>query len=110
MICYPNRIQVLPEKRITILGMDEDDSYICRGEVVAVGKNVKFASVGDILLFSPYAVEEVEVDDGEKLYFIIDNDLILAKYEMKKAYVSSKSVQKRVVAPLGNHRIKPKVV
>lgn len=50
-----------------------------KGEVIAVGSEVKEVKVGDIVLFDKYAGSKIKVDDVE--YLIIKEEEILAIVE-----------------------------
>jgi chaperonin GroES len=87
-------VKPLSEEKVTASGIVIPDTVDrekpMQGEVVAVGpgrlkrdgtRNPMSVKVGDVVLFTKYAPDEVEIDDEE--YLVIEEEKILAKIRKK---------------------------
>lgn len=76
-----NRIYFKPEDEQTILA-NSNPRKKERGTVLAVGKDVQEVKVGDMIIFTPWAVDVYE-EHGETYYFVSEDPVtLLAKVEM----------------------------
>lgn len=76
MNIYPigRRIYIRPEQLKTVIQTTDKNNLIERGEVIAVGPEVRFnIKVGSRLLFTSWGVDKVVID-GEDCFFLIDSD------------------------------------
>lgn len=80
-IPYYDKIEVVPLEKDTIL-LTPDQIKEERGRVTAIGRDVKFVQVGDILYFSSWGCTETQEVDGVKRYIIPEqSEFILGKEE-----------------------------
>lgn len=80
-IPYYDKIEVIPLKKDAML-LTPDQNKEERGEVVSIGRDVKFVKVGDILYFSSWGCTETQEVDGVKRYIIPEaSEFILGKEE-----------------------------
>jgi co-chaperonin GroES (HSP10) len=85
---FGRRIYIRPEQEKTLI-QSEANSKIVRGVVVSTGPEVKDVEVGDVLLFTSWGVDEVEIDK-EKHYFLIESDeFILARIPVLSGQITS---------------------
>ncbi len=77
MIPYYDKIVIKPLEEKTII-KSQDTNLLEKGEVVAVGRDVTFVKVGDIVYFESYGC--IKTADGE--YVVTENgQVILGKHE-----------------------------
>lgn len=76
-----NRVLVRVYKEKVKKGQEPSGSSVMRAYVLKVGPEVKGVKVKDQVVFAPYGVDEVIIDD-EKL-LVVTEDLILGIYEQK---------------------------
>lgn len=74
-----SKIYFEPENAKSLLVTDSKKKE--KGKVLAVGPKVTEVKVGDIIIFTPWAVDTYE-ENLEKYYFTEENELLLAKVEM----------------------------
>lgn len=69
---YGRNILVVPAKKDQVLlsDMNTDEAY---GEVIAIGKDVKEAKVGNIILFTKWGIRDTEIK-GDKAFFVKEDD------------------------------------
>jgi len=78
---HHKKIEIRPFKNETVIAA-ADQKFQEMGEVVAVGRDVEFVKVGDILVFTAHGVWETPEIDGEKHYVVTEHDeYILGKVE-----------------------------
>jgi len=75
---FGKRIQIEPiEKKEILTTSDKNLTEI--GNVIAVGDDVGFVDVGDVLIFTSWGVDKVEYE-GKFYYFLLESDeFILGK-------------------------------
>jgi len=80
-IPYFDKIQVMPFKQDSII-MSQDENLIEAGEVVAIGEQVTFVKVGDIVYFDSWGCSKTPEIDGVRHYVVPEkSELILGKNE-----------------------------
>lgn len=79
-IPYHDKIEIRPFKNETVIASDQ--KFHEMGEVVAIGGEVEFVKVGDILVFTAHGVWETPEIDGVKHYVVSENaEFILGKID-----------------------------
>lgn len=83
-IPYDDKIVIEPMTKKGFLVTDQKPLEEI-GKVIAVGKKVKFAKVGDLLCFSSWGCTKTPEVDGVEYYVVPEeSDFIQGKYESKK--------------------------
>lgn len=78
---YHDKIEIRPVKNETVIAA-ADQKFHEMGEVVAVGRDVEFVKVGDMLVFTAHGVWETPEIDGEKHYVVTEHsEFILGKVQ-----------------------------
>lgn len=76
---YGRRIHVRPEAAKTLIQSNEAN-LIEKAVVIAVGTSVFNIRVGDIVLFTSFGVDSIDID-GERNYFLLDDDAFILAIE-----------------------------
>lgn len=80
-IPYYDKIQVKPFTQDSII-LSQEETLIEAGEVVAIGSQVGFVKVGDIIYFDAWGCSKTPEIDGERHYVVPEkSQLILGKSE-----------------------------
>lgn len=81
---FKDKIEVRPFKKESNI-LSDDETKVEAGEVVAVGDDVTFVKVGDILSFDSWGCMKTAEIEGEFHYVVPENShVILGKYESGK--------------------------
>lgn len=72
MKAFGRRIYIKPEEEKTLLQTGSNTATV-RGTVISAGPDCKVVKEGDVLLFTSWGVDEVNVN-GEKFYFLLESD------------------------------------
>lgn len=79
---FYDKILVEPLEETSIIQNAGGHAYKNAGKVVAIGDDVKFAKVGDILFYTPHARWDTSEVDGMTYHIITsDSEFILGKIE-----------------------------
>lgn len=82
-IPFDNKIEVKPFIQDNII-LSEDKNLIEAGEVIAIGKDVKFVKVGDTLYFDSWGVSKTpKGEDGEEHYLVPESSLVILGKQVK---------------------------
>lgn len=80
-IPFKDKIEVRPFTQKGII-LDQEQSLIEAGEVVAIGSDVTFVKVGDTLYFDAWGCSKTPEQDGERHYVVPEkSEIILGKNE-----------------------------
>lgn len=83
---YYDKIEIVPLEKETFFKSEQNLEE--RGKVTAIGKDVTFAKVGDILYFSSWGLCQTAEVNGIKHYIIPEtSDFILGKEHVAKVKV-----------------------
>lgn len=79
-IPYDNKIQVKPIVKESNL-LSDDEKLIQAGEVIAIGKDVTFVKIGDVIEFDSWGCQKTTDHTGEHFYVVPeDKNIIIGKY------------------------------
>lgn len=75
--CKPfgRRIQVKPEQKASVIQTPEAN-LVEKATVLAVGGEVRHIKVGDVVLFTSFGVDSIDLD-GERHYFLMEDDAFI---------------------------------
>lgn len=74
-----------PEQKESVI-KTPDSNLVERATVIAVGPLVKAIDPGDVLLFTSFGVDSVDID-GERHYFLLEDDAFILAKEMPKGSI-----------------------
>lgn len=79
-IPFNNKIQVKPFLKESNIASDQEP-LIQAGEVIAVGKDVTFCTVGEIIEFDAWGCQKTTDHSGEAFYVVPeDKNVLIGKY------------------------------
>lgn len=80
-IPFRDKIEVRPFKQESII-LNQEESLIEAGEVIAVGEDVTFVKPGDTLYFDSWGCSKTPAENGEHHYVVPEkSEIILGKRE-----------------------------
>ena len=79
---YYDKIQIKPLDKKTVI-QSQDKNLQERGEVIAVGRDVTFVEIGDILYFDSWGCSTTPEIDGVQHYVVSESSQVILGKESK---------------------------
>jgi co-chaperonin GroES (HSP10) len=77
---FGRRIYIKPDETSTLIQTPDDRKKLVRGTVISIGEEVEYVEPGDILIFTSWGVDEIEIE-GVKHYFLMESDEFILSRE-----------------------------